>query len=179
MGFWGSMFGGSNPTLNKAIPQAGAVAGQQLGLGTKLETQAGGWLSDIMSGDTTKIGQILAPETATARQQAQQAKNTMAQFGTRGGGTGSAAASIDASTRGNILNMIAGLTGSAVQTAGSMGENMVDTGMRALNMQVGFSQQQMQNWANSILGQGLSTAAGAAESYGLGKIPGLGSASNA
>lgn len=153
MSFASAMFGGSNPNLNSAIPKAGAVSGQQLGLGTKLETQAGGWLTDIMSGDTTKVGQLLAPQTATAREQAGQAKNTMAQFGTRGGGTGAAAASIDATTRGNILNMIAGLTGGAVQTAGQMGENLIDTGMRALNMQVGFSQQQMSNWADSIFGK--------------------------
>jgi hypothetical protein len=167
MSFFGSIFGGSNPTLNAGINQAGQVAGYGTGMGENLTTSAGNFFQTLLSGDTSKQMQLLAPQTRAQQQAAQQQKKTMGTFGNRSGGTNAAAQSIDDKTRANINDMIATLTGQAATQAGTMGQNLIDTGLNALNMKVGFSQQQMQNWNNSILGQGISTGAGYAEGAAL------------
>lgn len=174
MSFWGSLFGGQNPTLNKAINQYGQVSQYGIGLGENLSTQAGNWYSGLLSGDPTKQAQTLAPLISGAQQRAQQQKNTLAQFSPRSGGTAAAAANIDTATRGDINNMVASLTGQAAGGAASLGTSLLSTGLSSLGSQVDASQIQMQNWANSILGQGTAFAAGAAETFGLSKVPGLG-----
>jgi hypothetical protein len=167
MGFWGSFFGGSNPALNKAINKSGQMSDFATGKGQNLLSGASDWLSGLMSGDTAKTAKLLAPQIAGQQKQAQQAKQTASQFGNRSGGTNARAQTIDDTTRGNIGNMIAQLTSSAVQGAGSMGQSLFDTGANLMNMQVGFSQQQMDNWNNSILGKGMTTGISAAETYAL------------
>jgi hypothetical protein len=168
MSFWSSLFGGSNPTLNQGIKQAGQTSQFAGGLGQKLTSQAGGFFSDLLSGDPSKTAKLLAPQTREMRQRAQQGKQALAQFGSRSGGTAGAAAGIDAATRGDINDLVAKLTGSAVTGAASMGQNLIDTGLNALGNQVQMSQQQMDNWSNSILGKGLTTGISAAETYALG-----------
>lgn len=168
MGFWGSLFGGSNPTINKGINQAGQVAGYGTSLGEGLTTNAGNFYNTLLGGNTAAISKMLAPQIQAAQQQGQQAKQSMSQFGNRSGGLNSKAQTIDDTTRANINNMVSGLTGQAAGAAGSMGQNLLSTGLDALNMQVGFSQEQMQNWSNSIFGSGMSTAAGYGEAAALG-----------
>lgn len=158
MGFFSSLFGGSNPTLNAGIKQSGQVSNYATGLGENLTSQAGNLVTSLLSGDPTKSTQILAPQISATQQRAQQAKNALAQFSPRSGGTASTAAGIDTGTRGDIGNMIASLTGQALGTAGSMGTSLIDTGMKALNDQVNYSQMQMQNWQSSILGKGITMA---------------------
>jgi hypothetical protein len=170
MSFFGSIFGGQNPTLNSAIPQAGQVATSSIGMGQKLTNQSGNFLSDLMSGDSTKQMAVLSPQINAAKARGAQAKKTMAEFGTRGGGTGSAAANIDSSTRGDITDMIGKLTGTALGEGMSAGKGLLDTGMSALDKQVDFSQTQMENWSNSVLGQGIAQGAGFAEGAGMGKM---------
>jgi hypothetical protein len=169
MGFWGSLFGGSNPTLDKGIKQAGQVSQFSTGLGEKLTTQSGNLISSLLSGDPSKSSQLLAPQTNAMRERAQQGKQELAQFGTRSGGTAGAAAGIEAGTRGEINNFISSLTSSALGAGMSMGKSLLDTGMDALTRSVGFSQEQMENWANSIAGMGITSAIASAESYGMGK----------
>lgn len=160
MGFWGSLFGGSNPTVNAGIQQAGDTSTWATSKGKNLMGGAADWLSGLMSGDTAKTAKLLAPQIATQEQQAQQQKQKMAQFGNRSGGINAAAQTIDDKTRANINSMISTLTGSAVSGAGSMGQGMIDTGLKALGQQFDMSQQQMENWSNSIFGQGLTAGAG-------------------
>jgi hypothetical protein len=164
MSFFGSMFGGSNPTLGGAINTAGNTAQSTLSQGQNLMSGAGNWLSSLMSGDTAKTAKLLAPQIAGQQKQAQQAKQAISQFGNRSGGTNAKAQTIDDTTRGNIGNMISQLTSGAVSGAGTMGQGLIDTGMQALNSQVNFSQDQMANWANSIFGNAMSSGAGMAMS---------------
>jgi hypothetical protein len=167
MSFWSSMFGGSNPTLNSGINQAGQVAGFGTSQGEGLLSSAGNFFQTLLGGNPAQTAKLLAPQIQANSQQAQQAKQTMAQFGSRSGGTNASAQTIDDKTRANISNMVSNLTGQAASGAASTGSNLLNTGIEALNQQVSFSQDQMQNWANSIFGQAMSSGAG----MGMGAIP--------
>jgi hypothetical protein len=167
MGFWGSIFGGSNPTLNSGINQSGQVAGFGQSQGEGLLTSAGNFFSGLLGGNPAQAAKLLAPQIQQNQQQAQQQKQVNAQFGNRSGGTNASNQTIDDKTRSNISTMISNLTGQAAGAAASMGQNLLDTGMKALSQQVDFSQEQMANWGNSILGQGVSQGVGAAMKAGM------------
>lgn len=170
MGFFSSLFGGSNSTLNSAIGQSGQVASYGTSKGEGLTTGAGNFFSDLMSGDPAKTAKLLAPQIETMQKQGQQQKNTMAQFGNRSGGTNAKAQTIDDTTRSNVNNMISTLTGQGASGAASLGTSLLSTGMQALNNQVDFSQQQMANWNDSIFGKGITSGAAAGESFAMGKL---------
>jgi hypothetical protein len=119
-------------------------------------------------GNPAQQARVLAPQIQQLQQGAQQAKQKLAQFGNRSGGTNAAGQTIDDTTRANIGDMISKLTMQGATQAAGMGSSLLDTSLKSLNMQVGFSQAQMQNWADSILGKGMTTAASAAETYALG-----------
>jgi hypothetical protein len=160
MSFWGSMFGGSNPTLNAGINQAGQIAGYGQSQGEGLTTQAGNLFSGLLSGNPAQTAKLLSPQIKAQQQQAQQQKQTTAQFGNRSGGTNAASQTIDDKTRANFSDMISQLTGQAASGAASLGQGLLGTGISALNQQFNFSQAQMQNWQNSILGSGLQKVFG-------------------
>jgi hypothetical protein len=172
MSFWGSLFGGQNTTLNSDINQTGQLSGFASGLGQNNTTQGSNFYSSILSGDPTKIGQALAPAISAGQQGAQQQKNQTAQFGNRAGGTNASMQAIDASTRGNITNLVGGLQSGAASTLLNSGQSLLGTALGGYNQQAAMSQQQMQNWANSILGKGISGAAAAGESFALGGFGG-------
>jgi hypothetical protein len=172
MGFWGSIFGGQNKTLDAGIKKAGQVSDFSTGMGENLLTKTGSFISDLLSGDASKQMQLLAPQVGAAKERGAQGKKTLAEFGNRSGGNAAASASIDNSTRSDITNMISSLTGSALGAGSSLGQGLLDTGINALDKSVSFSQEQMQNWSDSILGRGITTGAAFGESYGMGKIPG-------
>lgn len=168
--FFSSLFGGQNKTLNSDISQFGNIAGFATNQGQGDITSASKFWQSILSGDSSKIGQALAPEIAANQQQGQQEKNQLAQFGTRSGGVASAGAGIDAAGRGNMINLIGGLQSGAASNLGSMGQGLLSTGLQGYGAQADASQTRMQNWLNSILGQGVSSAIGSAEGFGLGKM---------
>ena len=170
MGFWSSLFGGSNSTLSSNIKNFGGIGSFATNLGESDINKASNFWSSILSGNQSKISQTLAPEVNSMQQQGQQKKQQLAQFGTRSGGTASAASGIDAQTRGNISNMVASLLGSSASNLGSLGSSTLGQGMSALSTQSDLSQQQMENWSNSLLGLGLTKGAGTLEGIGLGKI---------
>src|SRR5271170_7772544 len=84
-----------------------------LGLGDLNESQD--FMNAILSGDPTKIGQVLGPQIKSIQGQGQQQKQTLGQFGTRSGGSNATAQNIDDKTRGSINDMISSLTGSSLQ----------------------------------------------------------------
>jgi hypothetical protein len=170
MSFWSSLFGGSNSTLSSNIKNFGAIGSFATNLGESNLTKASDFYSSILSGNQSKISQTLAPEVNAMQQQGQQQKEQFGQFGTRSGGTASAAAGIGASTRGNISNMVASLLGTSASNLGSLGSSTLGQGMQAYGQQTSASQQQTENWSNSILGKGITSGVGAAESFGLGKL---------
>jgi hypothetical protein len=169
MGFFSSLFGGSNPTLSKDISQFGQIGGFATGLGEKNLTQASNFWSSILSGDPSKTAKTLAPQISSIQQQGEQQKQSTAQFGTRSGGSTAAMQQVGAQTRGSINNLIGSLTGSAASNLGSTGSGLLGQGMSAYSQQAGLSQEQMQNWSNSILGGALTGGAG----IGLGKLSSL------
>ncbi len=168
MGSWlSSIFGGSNPTLAKDMDQEGKLAGYSTGIGEGDTTAASDYYRDILSGDPSKEAQAIAPEMAAATTGAQQQKQTIGQFETRSGGTAGTAEAIDDKTRGDLLKLLGGLKSGAASGAAQLGTanlGMADTNLQA---QEKMSQDQMQNWANSILGMGTTEAAGAAEGAAL------------
>ena len=172
MGFWSSLFGGSNPTLGSDIKDFGAIGSFATNLGESNLNKSSNFWSSILGGNQAQISQTLAPEVNAMQQQGQQQKQQLGQFGTRSGGTAAAAAGIDTSTRGNISNMVSSLLGSAASNLGSLGTSSLGMGMQALGQQATLSQEQMQNWSNSILGRSITGGIGAAESFGLGAAGG-------
>ena len=82
------------------------------------------WKS-ILSGDPGKISQVLGPAMSGINKRGQQAKQTAAEFGNRGGGTNAGMQMTDDSTRASIDQMIAELTGKGADTLGSTGSRSV------------------------------------------------------
>lgn len=165
MSFFGSLFGGSNPTLNSGISQLGNISGYGVNTGENDINQAGGFWSSILSGDPTKIGQVLGSQIQGIQQQGQQEKQQLGQFSNRSGGTNAKAQTIGDTTRSNVNNLIGNLTGAAASNLGSMGQNLLSQGTSALGSQLAASQQQLSNWQNSILGQGITGAVNYGESF--------------
>jgi hypothetical protein len=149
------MFAGSNPSLNAGMKQAGQTSGWANTKGQGLTNQAGDFYSTLLSGNSAAMAKLLGPEIATQQKQAQQAKQATAQFGNRSGGTNAAMQTVDDKARANISQMVSDLTAKAATGAASMGQSLVDTGLTALGVKTQMSQQQMQNWSNSIFGQAL------------------------
>lgn len=165
--FLSAIFGGQNKVLNSDINQSGAISGYDTGVGEGLTSAGAQFQEGILSGDPTKEAEALAPETAAAQQQKQQQKDTLAQFGPRSGGTAAFTAGLDANTRGQLIKMLGGLKSSTAGEAVGEGTNLTGQALSANAQQADESQQRMQNWQDSILGQGTQYAAGAAEAAAL------------
>lgn len=168
--FLDSIFGGSNKTLNSDIGGLGSLAGFSTKVGEGSTTDASTFYHDILSGDPSKIATSLAPEISSGQTQGQQAKEGMAQFGTRSGGTAAASAGIDAGTRANLINLVGGLQKSSADSAGNLGTANLGLASNDTMSQAKLAQQRMQNWLDSIIGKGIGTTAGAATNAGLGEI---------
>jgi hypothetical protein len=169
-GFFGSLFGGSNPTLNNNIQNLGADAGFATGQGQTDTTAASKYYQDILSGNPTQMAESLAPQISTLQQQTQNQRNQTANFGNRSGGTAAANASADAANRGDIISAEGGLQSGAAGSLGSLGTTEQGIGLNATEAQDQASQQRMQNWQNSILGKSTSDAIQTAENAGEGAI---------
>lgn len=172
MSFWGGLFGGSNPTVNKGINQTGQIAGFSQGLGESNLGTASGWWKSLLSGDQAQISKALGPEFSAIQKQGDQQKKTTAMFGNRSGGNNAANQNIGDKTREAQRGMVSSLLSGAASSLANTGGNLLSTALSSLDMQEKFSQDQMENWSNSILGRGLTQAASYAESYGLNSIPG-------
>ena len=159
MSFLSSLFGGSNPTLNQQMGTLGTIAGTATSAGQADISSASNLWNQILAGDTSKI---LAPQTSAIQKQGQQKLQALSQFGTRSGGTAAEAATTGDTTKANINDLIASLTGSAASSLGSMGQNLLNTGLGAYGQQAGVSQQQMKNWQDSIFGGALTGGVGLA-----------------
>ena len=161
------MIGGSNPTLNSGIKQSGQIAGYGTSTGEGLTTSAGNFYQTLLGGDPSKTAKLLAPQLKTMQDQQQQQQKTSAEFGNRSGGTNAKNQTAGDTTRANYTDLVSKLTSGAAGGAAGLGKDLLSTGMDALKNQVAFSQQQMDNWQNSIFGQGMANAAGYAESTAL------------
>lgn len=95
--------------------------------------QSSDFMKAILSGDPTKIGQVLGPQIRGIQQQGVQAKKTTAEFHNRGGGTNASLQRIGDTTRSSIQDLISSLTGSAVSGLASTGMGLLN------NAQSGFA----------------------------------------
>lgn len=161
MSFAGALFGGSNPTLNSQIGTLGSIAGSSTKEGQTDTSDASKFFQSILAGDDKS----LAPQIGSIKKQGQQKLQTLSQFGNRSGGTNATANSVGDTTTASINDLIQSLTGSAASNLGSLGTSLTNTGLSAYSQQAGVSQQQMQNWKNSILGQGITGAINYGESF--------------
>jgi hypothetical protein len=159
---FGGLFTGNNPTLNKDTNQMGALAGYNTGVGEEGTNADLNYQLGILSGDPTKVAQTLAPETQQVQQQAQQNKNTVSQFGNRGGGMNSVMASLDDATRAKLLGLAGGLRQGAAANLGDLGTKNLQMASTNTMNQANLSQTQLQNFINSILGKGTSDFANTA-----------------
>jgi len=179
-GFFSALFGGQNKNLNTDIGATGQIAGFATGLGESNVTAGSDFMKSILSGDSSKISQALAPTISAAKTSAQQQNKTNSIFGTRSGGTAAEAASTDDRTHATITDLIGNLTGSSASNLLSSGSSLLSQGESAYGDNAKLSQQQMENWSNSILGKSITGAVSAAESAGIGAgvgaLPGGGGA---
>lgn len=175
MSFLGSLFGGSNPTLNKDMNNFGQIGGFATGLGESNLSKSSQFYSSLLSGDPSQIAKSLGPEIAGVQGQKQQQLNSTAQFSNRSGGNNASSQMAGDSARGSITGMISSLLGSSASNLGSMGGSLLSQGQNAYSAQLGASQQQMQNWSQSILGKGITGAVQAGESFATGGLGGLAS----
>ncbi len=183
MSWLSSIFTGSNPTLSGDINKLGQTGGFATGIGQQDTTAASGFWNSILSGDSSKVSQVLAPEISAAKTSAQQQNKTAAENGTRSGGTAASTAATNDKVHSDITNLTGNLTGAAASNLGSIGSNMLSTGLSAYGQQAQASQAQAQNWSNSLFGKAIGGVTGALTGKGLTSLlggfgGGGGSASN-
>ena len=160
MGWLGSILAGSNGTLGGDIHQSGQIAGFGQSLGEGDLQNASGFYNDILSGNSAKQAAVLAPEISNIQKQGQQQIATAGQFGNRSGGTNASAQNNIDTQRGQVSNMVSGLMGNAASGLSSIGSSALNTGLSANAQQAQQSQEQMQNFQNSILGGDISGLSG-------------------
>lgn len=97
------------------------------------------WKS-ILSGDPSKIAQVLGPEISGINKQNQQQKKTASEFGNRGGGTNAVMQESDEKTRGAYQSGVSSLLGGAASSLGSIGGSLLSTGLSG--HEAAFGQQQ-------------------------------------
>ena len=168
MGFMSALFGGKDENLNTLIGQYGQLGGSLTGSGQTNVNKASDFYSSILSGDASKQSQALAPEISAAKTRNSQTQKSNAEMGTRSGGTAATNAASSDKTHSDITNLIGSLTGKSADALGSLGTSELSQGLGALGQEQGATQQRMQNWSDSILGRGITTAVSAAETYALG-----------
>ena len=164
-----AVFGGENDQLNQDIDQSGQQATWDTGQGQGDVLAGTNFLKSILSQDPTQQAKVLAPTISAANKTVQQDQKTGAIQNNRGGGTNATNMSAVDAAHANLTKSIAGLTGSAATALPSIGTNLTEQGTQATDLNAKLAQQRMQNWQNSILGKGITTAASAAEGYELNK----------
>lgn len=146
------------------------LSGTEANIGLSDINQSGAFMSAILSGDPARIGQVLGPQINAIKQQGQQQKQTLGQFGNRSGGTNAEAQTIGDTTRTQINDMISSLTGSAVSGLNNTGLALTSNAQSgfgtAFNQANQLQAQRAAKW-NGIIG-GIAGVAGGI----LGAIPG-------
>lgn len=116
-----------NPT-EKQQNDINNLYGYETGKGENALNQGLGFYSDILSGDPSKIAQVLAPEIRAGQNMVQQTAGQNAMFGNRGGGTNASTQGAQANERGNIISLIGNLQGGSAGALTGAGENLVNQG---------------------------------------------------
>ena len=170
MGFFSSLFGGSNKALDSSVANSGQLMNFGTNLGTKDLTQGSNFFSDILSGDPTKIGAVLGPQISGIQQRGNEQIQTNAEFGNRSGGTNASNQHNMDTQRSQVEQMISQLTGQSAGAVTGIGESALGTATTANQMQAQQGQMQLQNILNSLFGKMASSGIGALESVGFGDL---------
>jgi hypothetical protein len=168
--FLASLYGGQNKTLNSSINRMGDLAGYSSNVGETGTNTALNYNQGILSGDPTQVAMTLSPEIKTLGEQAQNNKNTVAQFGNRGGGMNAVMAGLDDATRAKLISLMGGLRQGAAQNLQTIGQNNLQLGQQGTMNEAQLAQQRFENWKNSIMGKGIQTGVSALETAGLGAV---------
>jgi hypothetical protein len=170
MSFLGGLFTGNNPTETGDVGNAGQIMGFGTAAGEGAVQTGLGFEEGLLSGNQAQIGQLLAPEISNIQKEGQQQIQTAGQFQNRSGGTNASAQNNIDTQRAAVNDMISKLTGQAAGAVTNTGENLLNTGLKANQVQNQEAQQIMDNQANSIFGMGTAEGAGAIEGLALGKL---------
>lgn len=170
MSFWSSIFGGASPTLTSDINKTGQISGFASGLGQQNATAGSNFFSSILSGDATKTSQALAPQISAAKKSLQQDQKTNAMNGTRSGGTAASNNAAQDKIHSDITNLTGSLTGGAASSLLSSGSSLLGTALSGYGQQSQMSQEQMQNWQNSIFGKAIGQGVGAVTTGAVGGL---------
>ena len=145
------------------------------GIGEKDITASSDFMSSILSGDSSRISQALAPQIGAAKERAQEGTKAAAEFGGRSGGMAASTAAINDKVHSDITDLIGKLTGSSVTNLGTMGSNLLGTGMNgtatAFNQSKTIHDQELARM-NDIFKSSAQVAAGAMEGFGGGAFGG-------
>lgn len=128
-----------------------------LGTGLGDLSNVTGFWNSILSGDPTKISQVLGPQFGVIQGQAQQGIDTAGEFGNRSGGTNASIQNTTNSVRAADQNLIGNLTGAAASNIGNIGSTLLSGGegllgqasttdASAFNAQTTMQQEQAAQW---------------------------------
>lgn len=130
------------------------------------------FMQGLLSGDSTKIASVLAPQIGTAKTSAQQQNKTTAMFGNRSGGTAASTAATNDKVHSDITSLIGNLTGTAATTLGTMGTSLFGTGVAtnatAFDEATKMQGQRASQWSD-LVSSIASTAGGIAGLPGVSK----------
>jgi hypothetical protein len=157
---------GPSPGQNQTATDLTGIGSGATSAGFSDTSQASDFWSAILSGDMSKISSVLGPEFGAIQSQAQQSIDTAGQFGNRSGGTNAAIQNTTNTTRANESNLIGNLTGQAASQLGTLGTNLLNTGLSATegafsaDTTLHTENQSMWNDIFNSIGQVVSGAAG-------------------
>lgn len=152
------------------MSKTGAISDFASGMGQKNATAGSNFFQSLLSGDSSKTSQVLAPQISAAKTSLQQDQKTNTMKGGRSGGMAASNNAAQDKIHSDITNLTGSLTGGAANSLMSSGQNLLTTALGGYSQQEAISQDQMNNWSNSLAGLGITKAAGAAETFGLGKL---------
>jgi hypothetical protein len=138
-----------------------ASSGFATNLGESDLSKSSSFFSTILSGNQSKIAQLLSPQTNAMKQQAGERKASTSQFNTRSGGTAASGQAIDTQTLGSVNQMIASLMGTSASNLASSGSSALGMGMQGQESAFGEAktmQQQSSAQMNDIFKSASSIA---------------------
>lgn len=160
---------GVSPQENQQYGNLTSASGFATNLGESDLASSSKFMQAILSGDSSKVSQVLAPQISAAKVSAQQNNKTSAELGTRSGGDAASIAATNDKTHSDVTDMIAELTGSSASGLSSAGSGLLSAGMSGDIAGFGEAQklqQQKLSQFNNIIGSSASVASGV-----LGALP--------
>ena len=166
-GFMSGIFTGNDDTENQDIANAGNINAFGTATGEGAVQQGLGFEEGILSGNQAEQAQLLAPEIQNIQKQGQQQIQTAGEFGNRSGGVNASAQNNIDSQRAQVNNMVSQLTGNAAGSVMNEGNQMLNTGLEANQLQNEEEQQKLKNQESSIFGKGITEGFSTIEGMGL------------